>query len=282
MAATVSIKESKTVLEGNSGIQTLSFDIVLSEAITSPVQVRYQIGIPSDTATIDEDYTVTFDPIVFNPGGPLVKTLSFQITGDRIVEADEVFTITLGIPITVGASEAIGATLGTQITATGTILNDDTLPSVTIAAGINAKEPNTNGNFTLTRTGSTDLPLTVTLNYLGSTATVNTDYQTLPTLVTFAAGQTQAVISVTPIDDDLYEGTESIKANLVANSSYSVGATRSAEISIEDNETLPTLTITSTSPSIIEKTAESQPTMPHSKSNFLAKALQQLQLITPQ
>jgi hypothetical protein len=253
MAATVSIKESKTILEGNSGIQTLSFDIVLSEAITSPVQVPYQIGIPSDTATIDEDYTVIFDPIVFNPDGPLVKTLSFQIVGDRIVEADEVFTITLGIPITVGASDAIGATLGTQITATGTILNDDTLPSVTIAAGANAKEPNTNGNFTLTRTGSTDLPLTVTLNYLGSTATVNTDYQTLPTLVTFAAGQTQAVISVTPIDDDLYEATESIKANLVANSSYSIGAVGSAEISIEDNETFPTLTITSTSPSIIEK-----------------------------
>jgi hypothetical protein len=245
MAATVSIKESKTILEGNSGIQTLSFDIVLSEAITSIVQVPYQIGIATDTATIDEDYTVTFDPIVFNPGDPLVKTLSFQIIGDRIVETDEVFTITLGTPI--------GATLGTQITATGTILNDDTRPNVTITAGANAKEPNTNGNFTLTRTGSTDLPLTVTLNYLGSTATVNTDYQTLPTLVTFAAGRTQAVINVTPIDDDLYEGTESIKANLVANSSYSIGAVGSAEIAIKDNETLPTLTITSASPSIIEK-----------------------------
>jgi Calx-beta domain/Domain of unknown function (DUF4114) len=245
MAATVSIKESKTILEGNSSIQTLSFDIVLSEAITSPVQVPYQIGIATDTATIDEDYTVTFDPIVFNLGDPLVKTLSFQIIGDRIVETDEVFTITLGSPV--------GATLGTQITATGTILNDDILPNITIAAGANAKEPNTNGNFTLTRTGSTDLPLTVTLNYLGSTATVNTDYQTLPTLVTFAAGQTQAVINVTPIDDDLYEGTESVKANLVANSSYSIGAVSGAEISIEDNETLPTLTITSASPSIIEK-----------------------------
>jgi hypothetical protein len=245
MAATVSIKESKTILEGNSGIQTLSFDIVLSEAITSPVQVPYQIGIATDTATIDEDYTVTFDPIVFSPDDLLVKTLSFQIIGDRIVEADEVFTITLGTPI--------GATLGTQITATGTILNDDTLPNITITAGANAKEPNKNGNFTLTRTGSTELPLTVTLNYLGSTATVNTDYQNLPTLVTFAAGQTQAVINVTPIDDDLYEGTESIKANLVANSSYSIGAVGSAEIAIEDNETLPTLTITPASPSIIEK-----------------------------
>jgi hypothetical protein len=220
MAATVSIKESKTILEGNSGIQTLSFDIVLSEAITSPVQVPYQIGIATDTATIDEDYTVTFDPIVFSSDDLLVKTLGFQIIGDRIVEADEVFTITLGTPI--------GATLGTQITATGTILNDDTRPNVTITAGANAKEPNTNGNFTLTRTGSTDFPLTVTLNYLGSTATVNTDYQTLPTNVIINAGETQAVINVTPIDDDLYEGTESIKANLVANSSYSIGAVGNA------------------------------------------------------
>ena len=245
VSTTVSIQESKTILEGNSGIQVLSFDIVLSQDITSTVQVPYQIGTNSDTATIDEDYTVTFDPIVFNPGDPLVKTLSFQIIGDRVVEADEVFTITLGTPI--------GATLGSQVTATGTILNDDTLPSVTITAGANAKEPNTNGNFTLTRAGSTDLPLTVALSYLGSTATVNTDYQTLPTLVTFAIGQTQSVINIIPIDDDLYEGTESIKASLVTNSSYSIGAISSAEIAIEDNETLPILTITPASSAIIEK-----------------------------
>jgi Calx-beta domain/Domain of unknown function (DUF4114) len=244
MAVTVSIKESKTILEGNIGSQFLTFDIVLSEAITTPVLVPYKIGAATDTATIDEDYAITIEPVTFNVGDPLTKSITFEIKGDRIVEADEVFTITLGTPI--------GATLGLNTVATGTILNDDFLPTVTIVPTANASEANTPGTFTLTRTGNLDLPLTVSITTAGS-ATPNNDYQPLPSLVTIAAGQTQAIITVNPIDDDLYEGTETITANLVANSTYTLGSSSSATISLLDNETLPVITVTPASQSILEK-----------------------------
>jgi Calx-beta domain/Domain of unknown function (DUF4114) len=250
MAAKVSIKESKTILEGNLGTQNLTFDIVLSEAILEPVTVGFSITNVTDTAIIDEDYTVNFDPIVFNPGDPLTKTITFVINGDRKVEADEVFTITLG--------NLIGATLGTNSIATGTILNDDTLPKVSIAATSNAQEPNSTGSFTLTRTGGDiNLPLTVNLNYLGSTATVNTDYSTAPTQVTFAAGASTATVAITPIDDDLYEGTETVKLSISNSESYqigdSLGGGASAEISILDNENLPRLGIVPRAQNIIER-----------------------------
>jgi Calx-beta domain/Domain of unknown function (DUF4114) len=250
MAATVSIKESKTILEGNLGTQTLTFDIILSEATLEPVNVAFSISTATDTATIDEDYTVNFDQIVFNPGDPLTKTLTFVIDGDRQIEADEVFTITLVNPI--------GATLGTNSIATGTILNDDTLPKVSIAATSNAQEPTSPGSFTLTRTGGDiALPLTVNLNYLGSTATVNTDYNTAPTQVTFAAGANTATVVITPIDDDLYERTETVRLSINNSESYQIGDTlgggASAEISILDNENLPRLGIVPRTQNIVER-----------------------------
>jgi Calx-beta domain len=239
MAATVSVRESKTILEGNSGIQTISFDVILSQVISSLVQIPYQIGIATDTATIDEDFTINIEPVTFNVGDPLIKTIIFEIKGDRIVEANEIFTITLGTPI--------GATLGSTTVATGTIFNDDSLPTVTIAPTTNASETGTIGSFTVTRTGLTELPLTVSINSNGGSATANNDHQPLPTQVTIAAGQTQAIINVTPIDDDLYEGSETIKANLVAASTYTLG-TNSAEIALIDNETIATLPIISIIP----------------------------------
>jgi hypothetical protein len=240
MAAIVSIKESKTILEGNSGIQIFSFDIILSETISSPVQIPYQIGIATDTATIDEDFTINIEPVTFNVGDPLTKAIIFDIKGDRIVEADEIFTITLGTPI--------GATLGSTTVATGTIFNDDSLPTITIAPTTNASETGTIGSFTITRTGLTELPLTVSINSNGGSATANNDHQPLPTQVTIAVGQTQATVDVTPIDDNLYEGSETIKANLIAASTYTLGTTSSAEITLIDDEIISTLPIISIIP----------------------------------
>jgi uncharacterized protein YaiE (UPF0345 family) len=248
MAATVSIKESKTILEGNFGTQTLTFDIVLSEDILEPVTLAYRLDIGTQTATRNVDYSVAVEEIIFNPGGPLTKTITFVISGDRQIEADEVFTITLGEPS--------GATLGPNSVATGTILNDDT--RVSVAATSNAQEPTSPGRFTLTRTGGDiDLPLTVNVNYLGSTATVNTDYNTAPTQVTFAAFATTATVEITPIDDDLYEGTETIKLSIENSDSYQVGDSlgggASAEIAILDNENLPRLGIVPRTQNIIER-----------------------------
>ncbi len=246
MAATVSIGPSQIITEGNSGTQILTFDIILTgveDLITAPIVVPYQVGILADTAEIDVDYGHRVSEVTFI-ATERVKTISFEIFGDRLVEQDEVFTITLGPPI--------NAALGTN-TATGTILNDDLPPVVSITTTANASEPSTAGSFTLNRTGDTTVPLTVTLNYTGSTATVNTDYSAAPTQVTFAAGQSQAAVNITPIDDDLFEGIETVQANLVANSTYGLGTISSTTLNILDNETPPTLDLITINQSVLEK-----------------------------
>jgi hypothetical protein len=75
------------------------------------------------------------------------------------------------------------------------------------------------------------------VNYtVGGTATNGVDYQPLPGSVTVLAGQPSATITVTPIDDSLGEGSETVTLTLAANASYSIGTPSSATVTIVDND----------------------------------------------
>ncbi|PSF35665.1 hypothetical protein C7H19_15600 [Aphanothece hegewaldii CCALA 016] len=86
-------------------------------AITVPVQLRN----PAGTATPGTDYTNNFPITVSFANGETSKTVSIPIVQDSLVEFNETINIQLGTPTG-------GATLGTQTTATYTILDDD--PSI--------------------------------------------------------------------------------------------------------------------------------------------------------
>ena len=101
-------------------------------------------------------------------------------------------------------------------------------------------------SFTVSRTGSTTAALTV--NYtLGGTATNGVDYQTLTGSVMIAAGQSSAAITVTPINDNVVEPTETVIVTLSQSAGYTVGSPASATVYIADNDdsTPPNTTITS-------------------------------------
>ncbi|AKV67092.1 Alkaline phosphatase [Microcystis panniformis FACHB-1757] len=105
------------------------------------------------------------------------------------------------------------------------ILNTGTAtPVVTVAAtDANAGEPANNGQYTLTRTGSTASALTVNIAMSG-TATNGKDYTTIPTTVTFLAGSPTAVVNLNVIDDTLPEGTETATLTVLAGSGYTPGS----------------------------------------------------------
>ena len=113
-------------------------------------------------------------------------------------------------------------------------------PVVTITASDpEASETSPNGGqFTLTRSGSTSLPLTVSLNISGS-ASNGTDYSTISTTQTFASGQSTLIIPVTPIDDAAIEDLETVTLSLVSNAAYLIGSSGSATVSIANNDFTP-------------------------------------------
>jgi Ca2+-binding RTX toxin-like protein len=228
----VTIANAPPVAEGQSGTSIANFTVTLSNPTTRTVIVPYSTADGTAT-TGDNDYVGTSTgSITFLPG-ETSKNISVVINSDSKVESDETFTVTLGTPT--------NGTLGTTITATGTIVNDDT--TVTISNSANGAEGNNLAQFTLTRVGVIASPLTVTYTLTGS-ATNGSDYN-IPLSTTFAAGSNTAVVNLNTIDDNLFEGAtpETVIVNLTAGSNYTLGATPNATISIADNDSRPTISV---------------------------------------
>ena len=112
-----------------------------------------------------------------------------------------------------------------------------TLPVVTvIATDASASEAGPDpGTFTVSRSGSTALALTVYYTLAG-TAQNGVDYQTLPGSVTIPAGASSATVTVTPIDDNQIEGDETVVLTPSSSPGYTAGSPGSATIVIHDND----------------------------------------------
>ncbi len=129
-----------------------------------------------------------------------------------------------------GATVAITGTDGTFLLSTPPVL-----VSVSASMATADEQGPVNGQFTLTRTGDSSVPLTV--NYtIGGTATAGADYTALPGSVTFLAGATSTNLAVTVNDDATAELTETVTLTLTSGPGYGIG-TIAATVSILDNET---------------------------------------------
>ncbi len=109
--------------------------------------------------------------------------------------------------------------------------------TVTVAATDNtATEAGpTTGTFTVSRTGSTSSALTVYYAVSG-TATSGSDYNALSGSVSISAGSSTGTITVTPINDALVEGNETVVVTISANAAYTVGSPSSATVTIIDDD----------------------------------------------
>jgi Ca2+-binding RTX toxin-like protein len=77
------------------------------------------------TATEDVDFEYNSWTLVFQPG-ETTKTIDVRVTGDRVYEVDETFGVLLCDPYNATIADGLG---------TGTIVNDDDAPQVTISDG---------------------------------------------------------------------------------------------------------------------------------------------------
>ena len=103
-----------SVVEGNKGTRTMSFELNLSPAANEAVTVLYATA--DGTATVaDKDYVRTSGSLTFNPGETR-RTINVFVKGDRTLESDETFLLILADPTGASLSKAEGI---------GTIVNDD-------------------------------------------------------------------------------------------------------------------------------------------------------------
>ncbi|MFD0893583.1 DUF1349 domain-containing protein [Luteolibacter ambystomatis] len=96
------------------------------------------------------------------------------------------------------------------------------------------------GKFTLTRTGPTTNALAITMQSVAGTATNNTDYTLSPAIssntLTIPAGAASLDVTVTPKTDASTEGPETVRLLLAQSSSYVIGGSQEATVTIIDND----------------------------------------------
>ncbi|MFD2569251.1 putative Ig domain-containing protein [Spirosoma soli] len=196
------------------------------------VALQYRIGESGNFINIPEGYI----------GDATSASAATQVTPVNVTlpaEAENQSQVQLRIITSnaVGNDEWVGiddiVISGTTGTPTGSIVS---IQATDANAAETAADP---GVFTITRTGSTTAPITV--NYVVGTGTgqaINgTDYNpTLAGTVALDANQTSATITVTPVDDALIEGNESVVLSLTTGEGYALSGSRSATVVIADND----------------------------------------------
>ncbi|WP_435183624.1 pre-peptidase C-terminal domain-containing protein [Cylindrospermopsis raciborskii G7] len=205
-----------TQTEGNSGTKSFTFTVTCTGDTTNSSSANWAVTGSGTNPADATDFVGTSGTVNF-AAGETSKTITVNVSGDTTVEPDEGFTVTLSNPT--------NATISTG-TATGTIQNDDTVITPTITLTVNptsvAEKGLTNLVYTFTRTGVTSNTLPV--NYtIGGTATNGSDYNTIGTTVTFAAGSSTATVTVDPRPDTIGERDETVTLTVTSGSGYTVG-----------------------------------------------------------
>ena len=191
------------VTEGNGGTTTAVFTVRLSQ---SPQTVTVDYASADGTATSPADYAAISGSLVFPPG-TTTRTVTVEVAGDLLDEADETFLLRL--------TNASGAFLA-KPQATGTILDDDPPPvlkidDVSVAegeAGISFAE------FMLSLSTPSGRSLSVSATTADGTATAGSDYAFGIWSVEFPAGAMVRPLRVAVIGDRIWEADETLLVNL--------------------------------------------------------------------
>jgi hypothetical protein len=183
------------------------------------------VNTTAGTATAPDDFIAISNQTFTIPAGQTTFNVPVTIVGDTVPESTENFTLTVSSP-------SSNAVLGATTTATVTITDNDSLPTLNISPVTLSQNEgtsvNTNFVFTVTRAG--DLTGTSAVNFAvngtGANPANAADFVggVLPTgTVSFAAGQSTATITVPVNGDNTVEPDETFTVNLSSATGATIG-----------------------------------------------------------
>lgn len=211
-------------LEGNVGdTTTLTFQVSISNPSSSNATM-VDIATSPGTATSGTDYVANQTTLTFPQGSLAPQDFTVVVNGDNTFEPDETFFVRLTNPRGGNGNPTI-----TNATSTVTIINDDSIPRISID-NVNINEGNSPNNVTATfnvtldRDSQDDISVNFTTADFGNgvnRATANSDYLPTSGTLTFNSGQTSKTIQVAVRGDNTDEADETFAVNLSNNSSGS-------------------------------------------------------------
>jgi ribosomal protein L35AE/L33A len=193
-----------TVTEGDGGSVSAVFTVSLDAATGDTVTVDYATS--DGTAQAPGDYEPGTGTLTFPPG-ETSQTVTVQVNGDVLDEADETFSVTLSNPVNATIADGIGV---------GTIIDDDPAPSLSIndVAMLEGNSGNSQATFTVSLSTASGQAVTVQYATADGTATAGSDYQARTGTLTFAAGQMTRNLNVRISGDTQVEPDETYFVNL--------------------------------------------------------------------
>lgn len=220
---------------------TIPVTVTLSNSSPNVVTVDYATS--DSTAAAGEDYVAMSGTLAFAPS-ELTKTLFISITEDSLDELDEAFSIIL--------SNATNAALGVPSSASITIIDDDGNPSIYFVDPADNTAPAS--TYTISETeGTVDVVIalsnvsgttvSVGVSSTDGTATSGSDFTAVNENVTFVAGEITKTLSIPISNDTSYESNEAFSLSLNNPTNAVLGATSSALVTIEEDDSPPTVSV---------------------------------------
>ncbi|MCI0400307.1 MAG: DNRLRE domain-containing protein [Gammaproteobacteria bacterium] len=192
---------------------------------SAELTVLYALG---GTAVNGTDYALLLESVTIPAGASSANVVVIPVN-DAEAEGNETVVLT----VTSDTEYTVGNPSGATLTLAADALN---LPTATIVAtDPSAFEAGPDpGVFTISRTGDTSAPLTVTYS-IGGNATEGVDYESIDTSVTIPVGAASATVTIQPIDD-LVVDDEEVALTLAPDVFYVVGVPGTATVTITDND----------------------------------------------
>lgn len=193
-----------TVGEGDAGTASLTFTVSLDRPSGRTVTVDY--ATKDGSATEGTDYTKGSGKVTFAPG-ETSKDVVVDVTGDTTDEPDE----TLGLDL----SSPTNATL-TDGTATGTIVDDDAAPTLSVddPRVTEGNAGTTDMTFRVSLSAASGKTVTVTAATADGSATAGEDYTATTKALSFAPGARTQTVTVPITGDTTPERDETLRLEL--------------------------------------------------------------------
>ena len=243
--------------------EPMEFTISLSVATDVPVKVKWETEDaegPQGRALENVDYA-TSEGTVTIPAGQTSGTFTVTTHEDNLAEGNETFRVSLTVAMRGDDPDTATPVALGVVTAEALILDDDDPPTgvtLTVTPGEVAEGAGeTMLTVTATLVGGSVLPgvTPVSLTVKDGAATAGDDYTATTATLTIPAGELSntATLTLTPVDDNLAEGAETVRVTGRVSGLTVTGA----ELTITDNDAQPTgVTLTVTPDSVGEGAGE--------------------------
>ncbi len=234
----------------NEAAGTVTFTVTKSGSTDLPSTVAFTTV--DGTAVAGNDYDATSGTLTF-AAGETSKSITVNVTNDAVFEGAQDFSVVISAPTNaiLGDATQVATIVDDGRTLPGGGTANDDRPVFTIGSDVIIDEAAGTATFTVTKSGSTDLSSSVDFATANGTATAGSDYAATSGTLTFAAGETSKMVTVTINNDAIYEISEDFSIAISNPVNAVLGATTSVTGTIVDNDTAPTVS-SITSPTVAE------------------------------